>query len=56
MPHRPISAVPATTTANTAATTTDNASLTWAPAEYRPSAQAAMDSPGRCAYSYGSEG
>jgi|HubBroStandDraft_4_1064222.scaffolds.fasta_scaffold55487_3 hypothetical protein len=41
--------------ANTAAMTVDNTCGVWTTVEYRPSAQTAMDDPGRCAHYYGSD-
>ena len=46
----------AATAANTAAKPLDNTGPRWTAVECRPSARTATDSPGRCAYSYGSEG
>ena len=43
----------AVTAANTAAMTADNACHLWTTADYRLSAQMAMDGPGRCAHAYG---
>jgi len=47
---------PAVTAANTAAKPLDNACPVRTILECRPSVRLAMDGPGRCAYSYGSEG
>jgi hypothetical protein len=46
----------AATAANTAAKPLDSACPEWTTVECRPSTRTATDGPGRCAYSYGSEG
>ena len=50
-----IEAVPPRTAANTAAKPLDNAGPGWTAVECRPSAQTALDGPGRCARYYGSD-
>jgi hypothetical protein len=44
------------TVADTVAKPLDGARRTWTTLEYRPSPRLVTDGPGRCAYSYGSEG
>jgi hypothetical protein len=51
-----IDARTAATVANTVAKPSDNACRAWTALECRPRPWPAMDGPGRCAHSYGSEG